>query len=62
MSFSRLRFDKLADVSIGIGHILFASVIIDPLLKGGLGESGLLFGSFFAFMGWGMGVLLNQFN
>jgi len=50
--------DKLADIAIAVGQVLFASAFIDPLISGIYNWPLIITGVTFSIATWSLGLLL----
>ena len=50
--------DKLADITVAMGQVLFASAFIDPLVSGVYKWPLIITGVIFAVISWLLGLLL----
>ena len=58
MHLSKERFEKLSDISVSVGQVVFASVFVEPLVVGSFNWLNILVGIIFSVLFWWMSVLL----
>ena len=59
MHFSKKdRLDKLSDISISVGQVLFASVIIEPLISGNFHWYSIVIGLILSGTAWFLSIFL----
>ncbi|HEY4508820.1 MAG TPA: hypothetical protein VJC13_00885 [Candidatus Paceibacterota bacterium] len=55
---SRLQLEKISDITISMGQIFFASVLVDPLVSGKSSFVGVFGGLVMALLSWIISVLV----
>ena len=58
LGLSEWQLDKTSDISISVGQVFFASVLIDPLVSGNTGPSRIFIGISLAVIFWVISILL----
>lgn len=62
MKFTISRLDKISDISISIGQIIFASVFLEPLLKETINKERIVFGLILATLCWLLSLIVIREN
>lgn len=62
MNITIAKLDKISDICISIGQVIFASVFIDPLLSSDFNWSRIFAGLIFATLAWILSLIAVQNN
>jgi hypothetical protein len=62
MKLSTLKLDKISDISISVGQVIFASVFLESLLKGEINITRILTGLILTFLCWILSLVVIKEN
>lgn len=58
MAFSLVKLKTLSEIVRDIGQVLFATVLVGPLVNGTIDVSLVIFGSIMSVSAWSLGLIL----
>ncbi len=60
--FSKTQLDKISDICVSVGQVFIASIVIEPLIKGGTNQLGFFGSLILSIIMWGCGVWVIRNN